>query len=427
MSGAPGGPAGKGGGPVTEAAIALLAVAVVGALAPPFSLPRFVVPIAAVAAAWALGLVGTSSAPSSLRPLLPAVAFLLAAVPLAVLIDRTGYFTALASLVDRGGWLVPGLWLVAAATVALLNLDAAVVLLTPLYLRIAERHRVAPFSLACQPVLLALFASSFLPVSNLTNLIVVARLSVSVAALAAHLALPGVAACAVGYWCYRRAVPVTEAPESPPPPQPVEPGVRGDDPTGSGRLLAAVSVLLAGVLAGFVLGPAVGLQPYEVALVADLVLVVATRRLPLRSAPWRTALLVLALGLLAGSVASRVHLGAALGGSGLLAELRQGAVAAVGANLLDNLPALLVALPSTAGPHGHASCALWPVLLGVNAGPGLLVTGSLASLLWFDLMHRLGAPVTARDFSRLGLRVVLPAAAIALGVLVACSPLLGCG
>ena len=56
-------------------------------------------------------------------------------------------------------------------TVAVLNLDAAVVLLTPLYVRVARRTGLDPVALAFQPVLLACLASSFLPVSNLTNLI----------------------------------------------------------------------------------------------------------------------------------------------------------------------------------------------------------------------------------------------------------------
>ena len=63
-------------------------------------------------------------------------------------------------------------WIIAAAVVALLNLDAAVVLLTPLYIRTARNTGLDPVMLAFQPVLLAMLASSALPISNLTNLIV---------------------------------------------------------------------------------------------------------------------------------------------------------------------------------------------------------------------------------------------------------------
>jgi arsenical pump membrane protein len=129
--------------------------------------------------------------------------------------------------------------------------------------------------------------------------------------------------------------------------------------------------------------------------------------------------------MLATSAASGLPLGALLGGAaGPLATLRIAAVSAVGANIVNNLPALVVALPFVSRP-GEA-CSLWPVLLGVNAGPGLLVTGSLASLLWVEAMGRLGVPVTGRQFLKMGLRVSLPAAAAALVALVAVSPLVGC-
>lgn len=75
---------------------------------------------------------------------------------------------------------------------------------------------------------------------------------------------------------------------------------------------------------------------------------------------------------------------------------------------MNNLPALVVALPFVSKP---GNCSLWPVLLGVNAGPSLLVTGSLASLLWVESMAQLGVPVRARQYLGMGLRVSLPAAA----------------
>ncbi len=50
---------------------------------------------------------------------------------------------------------VLGLWLLAAATTVVLNLDTTVVLLTPLYLRLARRVGVDPLPLAAIPLLLA--------------------------------------------------------------------------------------------------------------------------------------------------------------------------------------------------------------------------------------------------------------------------------
>ncbi len=47
---------------------------------------------------------------------------------------------SLAAIVDGGAHLVAGLWVLAAGVTIVFNLDASVVLLTPLYIRIAQRH-----------------------------------------------------------------------------------------------------------------------------------------------------------------------------------------------------------------------------------------------------------------------------------------------
>jgi len=188
------------------------------------------------------------------------------------------------------------------------------------------------------------------------------------------------------------------------------------------------SIILALVLAGFVIGPSYGVREWEVALGADVLLVALTRqaRLSVRAIPWGTALVAACLGVLAASAVRGLPLGSVLGGTGPLAALRTAGVTAAGANVVNNLPALLVSLPFVSSGH-PASCSLWPALIGVNMGPGLLVTGSLASLLWMESMKSLGAEVHARQFFRMGLRVAVPSTVLALGVLLAMAPVLGCG
>ena len=72
------------------------------------------------------------------------------------------------------------------------------------------------------------------------------------------------------------------------------------------------------------------------------------------------------------------------GGTGLPALLAIVALAAVLANVINNLPAVLVLLPLTA-PAGPG--AVLAVLLGVNIGPNLTYAGSLATLLWRRIVH----------------------------------------
>ena len=79
------------------------------------------------------------------------------------------------------------------------------------------------------------------------------------------------------------------------------------------------------------------------------------------------------------------------------------------ANLINNLPAVLVLLPlaTAAGP-----ASVLAVLLGVNIGPNLTYAGSLATLLWRRVLREHDAEPDLGEFTRLGLLTV-PAALIA--------------
>jgi len=125
-------------------------------------------------------------------------------VPLAVALDELGVFRAAASVV-AGRRVGVGMWMLCGVAVAVLNLDAAVVLCTPLAIAVARHRGLDPVAMAFQPALLACLASSALPVSNLTNLIAVSQGDVSAATLTAGLLVPTLAACAVGYVGWRVA------------------------------------------------------------------------------------------------------------------------------------------------------------------------------------------------------------------------------
>jgi arsenical pump membrane protein len=57
------------------------------------------------------------------------------------------------------------------------------------------------------------------------------------------------------------------------------------------------------------------------------------------------------------------------------------------------------------------------VLIGVDLGPNLSVTGSLATILWFTALRREGQTVCAGAFLKLGIIVMPPALLLAIGVL----------
>jgi arsenical pump membrane protein len=380
----------------TTLVVVLLAAGVVGALTAPGRRPLALVPVLAALFAIVVGAVHLSTARHALDALAEPLAFLLLAVPLAALLDELGVFDA-ASRVVSGRRVAAGCWVLGCIVVAVFNLDTAVVLLTPLYARLARRVGVDAVALAFQPALLACLASCALPVSNLTNLIVWHETDVGTGDFLSTFLVPTVVACGVGYWAWRYAfrssqlVPTAPASASGP-----------DD----GRPLVIGAVVVAALLTGFVFGGAIGVAPWVVVGVVDLVLVLLTRLVPWRAAPVDPALLAAALAVLAAGVAAHVDLGRLLSGSETSAAIvRNTGVTAVLANATNNLPAFLVLFPFAA----HRPYELAAVLLGANLGPVLLVTGSLSGLLWLTVARNEGLAVGPRAYFRAGLVAGVPA------------------
>jgi arsenical pump membrane protein len=87
-----------------------------------------------------------------------------------------------------------------------------------------------------------------------------------------------------------------------------------------------------------------------------------------------------------------------------------GTVTAVACNLMNNLPAGLITgnvLQSTHTPDMVKSA----VLIGIDLGPNLSITGSLATILWLVALRREGQAVSAWTFLKLG-SVIMTAALI---------------
>lgn len=109
-------------------------------------------------------------------------------------------------------------------------------------------------------------------------------------------------------------------------------------------------------------------------------------------------------------------------GSTLPALLGTAALAAALANVINNLPAVLVLLPLTA-PIGPG--AVLAVLLGANIGPNLTYAGSLATLLWRRILREHDTDVDLGEFTRLGLLAVPAALVVAVVALWASLHIIG--
>lgn len=335
----------------------------------------------------------------SLRLLRDPLLFLVFAVPLAVALDHIGVFAALAAAIDHGRHLVAGLWVLAAAVTIVFNLDAAVVLLTPLYIRIARRHGFDPVVLAFQPALLACLASGVLPVSNLTNLIAAERFDLDTADFVRHLALPTLVAVVAGWWAYRATFHL-------------HPTADGIDEPVDGRALWRGLPIVGLVLIGFTLGDLLGVPAWLVAAVALAWAMASTRGVPWRAVPVDAVLVAVALAVVVAGAVPHLGLERLLDAGGVEGDLRALAFGVVGSNVANNLPAVLAGTGAL-----HHPGQVWALLLGVNLGPLLVITGSLSGLLWRDTAGSLGVPVSARRYTAVGARVGLPAMVAAAAVL----------
>ena len=401
-----------------ELTLALVALAVVLAFAMvrPHGWPEAVVAVPAAALLIAFGVVPLPDAAAEVGRLLPVVGFLAAVLVLAQLCDDEGLFRAAGAAMARTNngsarQLLAKVFVIGAATTAVLSLDATVVLLTPVVLATTRALGVPARPHAYATAHLANTASLLLPMSNLTNLLAFTAAGLSFHHFTAIMAPSWLAAVAVEFlllrWLFARDLAVE------PKPEPI---------TDTARVPVFVLVVLALTLIGFAVTSMLGFSPAWAALAGAVVLGVralARRETSIAgiaaAADVPFLVFVLCLGVVVDGL--MLHgLEAAMRdvlptGDTLPALLGIAAVAAVLSNVVNNLPAVLVLLPlvATSGPT-----AVFAILIGVNIGPNLTYVGSLANLLWRSVVRR-DIPAGFGEFSRVGL-LTTPATLVA-GVL----------
>jgi arsenical pump membrane protein len=320
---------------------------------------------------------------------------------------RDGLFVWLASRLDR----VPGsgrrLFVAGMASVALvsttLNLDTAVVFLTPVMIAAARRRGVDERPFLYGTIFMVNAGSLLLRGSNLTNLIVLANENATGSEFARRM-LPAAIGAVVGtmlaVWLLNR--------------RRLGGGTLDAAPAARPGWIGLAASVAAVVLLLVLREPALPIAALGLATVGWMVvrggLAVADARAAVNPLVL-SGIFALAVGL--GALA-RAWNGPAtlLQGSGRIATTAVGALSAV---FVNNLPAavLLSAVP----PERPRA-----LLIGLNLGPNLAVTGSLSAFLWLQAARGAGASPSIKEYSRLGVIVAPVGIACALGAIWAFAP-----
>jgi arsenical pump membrane protein len=288
--------------------------------------------------------------------------------------------------------LLTALLALVAAVTAVLNLDTAVVFLTPVLVHAARGRGLDERAFLYGSVFMANAASLLLPGSNLTNLLVLRSEPRGGGAYALAMLPAWLAACATTAAFVAIAF-----------------RVEG----GRGRVRQAPPLRLGIGAAATAAAAALVVALPDPALPVLAVGIAATtlRRLPPRL-DVRALLGLFAVAVALGTVGrvwqAPAHL---LDSSGLWAAAAIGAAASV---LVNNLPATVL---FTAQPAAHPD----GLLVGLDLGPNLAVTGSLSALLWLQAARTVGARASIATYSRVGLLLVPVSLASAVAALAATS------
>lgn len=313
-------------------------------------------------------------------------------------------------------------WIYAVGVVvtALLSNDATAVVMTPAVLAVVRRARVdsPPYLLAC--ALVANAASFVLPISNPANLVVFDGHMPPLGLWLRMLILPSTVSILATFavlWRVSRQ-PLSGGLAPVPETRALSPG---------GRLaLGGIFIGVATLLTCSALDIPLGVPTCSAGIFALLLVAIRDRAAPkvaLRNVSWGVIPLVAGLFAIVEALnrAGMAHL-ADRGLAWLsqvpngLGKFAGGFAVALLSNLMNNLPAGLAAGTALrhAGMHGRLAHSL---LIGVDLGPNLSVTGSLATILWLIALRREGENITPWQFLKVGIAAMPIALGLALLVL----------
>jgi arsenical pump membrane protein len=400
------------------------AFATAGVIVRPFNLPEAIWAVAGAVLLVVLGLISIPDALTGVAKGTDVYLFLFGMMLLAEIAREEGLFAWLAAVATshakgsarRLFLLTYGVGTI--VTIFLSN-DATAVVLTPAVaaaVHTAKAEQPLPYLLIC--AFIANAASFVLPISNPANLVIYGSHMPPLLHWLPAYALPSVVSIAATYlvlrWTQRGALGQTIASDVP------VPVLSGAGKTAAIGIGTTAIVLLVASACDIQLG-----LPTAVAGTATaLVLLIRERKGPwliLKDISWGVLPLVAGLFVLVealdktsliGIVTTLLHNAAQRSAIG--AAWGAGIVVAVASNLINNLPTALIAGNAVQDAHMPERITR-AVLIGVDLGPNLSVTGSLATILWLTALRREGQAIGASAFLKLGIVVMPPALLLAIG------------
>jgi arsenical pump membrane protein len=349
--------------------------------------------------------------------------FLIGMMLLSELAREHGVFDWMAAAAVRGAHgstarLFTLVYGVGTLTTIFMSNDATAVVLTPAILAAVKKAKVEPLPALFACAMVANAASFVLPISNPANLVVFREGMPGLAKWLAMFGLPCLLAILATYAALRFVFrePLRNR---------IECEVEAAPLTGDGKLvLAGLALMVAVLLAASALKKDLGLPALVAATVVAAAVSLKARKSPrplLAGISWSTLALVAGLFVMVDAVESLGALTVTQSWLTAVSRLPTSAAAfttafavGIGNNLVNNLPLGLIAGATVQAAHvkGLLESA---VLIGVDLGPNLSVTGSLATILWLLALREQKLNVSFWRFLQVGAVAMPVALAAAVG------------
>jgi arsenical pump membrane protein len=296
--------------------------------------------------------------------------------------------------------------------------DATAVVLTPAILAVIRKAKVSPLPYLFACAMIANAASFVLPISNPANLVVFHTSMPPLGRWLSSFAVPSMLSIAATYlvlrFVFRKEL--TDGAQERGNAKPLS--VNGK------IVLAGIASMVAVLLTASALDRDLGLPTCLAALAITAVVCIKARTLPwslMKEISWATIALVAGLFIMVEAVQSVGALKLTQNAfhdvqelPPALAALTTGFVVGIANNLVNNLPLGLIAGATLQAEHARGLIAD-AVLIGVDLGPNLSVTGSLATILWLIALRKEKLSISAWDFFKVGVLAMPVALAAAMG------------